>query len=144
MLKLKCVNSVLLTILIFFTYKLITTLNEYNDIAIRSHNGVKSSVEIDDKRTIRLAVGILSKLSAIHRRNSIRLTWLKICHERPKEVFCRFFTDALDSKNKSDLIEEDNEYKDLVHMPFKGKLNSSFLKKYLWLERVSIDSIKGQ
>ena len=79
------------------------------------------------KKHITLAVGILSKLTAHSRRDSIRFTWFKMCQRRPHEVVCKFFTDVPSEENekiKNRTLEEERENQDMLFMPYRG------MKKY--------------
>lgn len=94
-----------------------------------------SFINKDKKPHILFAVGILSKLSAIDRRNGVRDTWLKECLERPTKVICRFFTDEIrsDTVNRELYIHEQKNHQDLEYMPYKGGYN--FALRLLWMFR---------
>ena len=77
------------------------------------------------KRYVRLVVGVLSKLSAMSRRDAIRATWFQVCRENRDHVVCTFFTDSFNetSMQQSMYANEKMINDDLVYMPIKGGLN---------------------
>jgi len=111
------------------------TLEKQNDVKDASQPVLPtpSFVNKDKKPHILFAVGILSKLSALDRRNGVRDTWMKTCLERPTEVLCRFFTDEIrsDTANRELYIQEQINNHDLEYMPYKGGYN--FALRLLWM-----------
>ena len=74
----------------------------------------------EEPKSVLLVVGILSKLSAISRRESIRFTSMRDCESRSESVICRFFTDKINTTNKTAKSEQ-FENDDMIFMPYKGK-----------------------
>ena len=73
----------------------------------------------EELKSVLLVVGILSKLSAISRRESIRFTWMRDCKSRSESIICRFFTDKINTTNKAAKSEQ-FENDDMIFMPYEG------------------------
>lgn len=78
----------------------------------------------NEKKPVKLVVGILSILTALNRRNAIRLSWFQVCVKNPKDLACVFFTDSFDEQNATNTayLEEQQRNNDLQYMPYRGKL----------------------
>ena len=50
-----------------------------------------------------LAVGVLNRLHLKKRRDVIRMTWFKVCKQKPKLVRCNFFTDSFEGLKKPEV-----------------------------------------
>lgn len=82
---------------------------------------------------VALVVGVLSKLTARNRRDSVRLTWFQSCR-RHSTVVCRFFTDTIEDialEEKRRYVNESNTHNDLIFMPYKGGHN--FALRLVWM-----------
>ena len=124
-LLLKGVKSIIFSILTVFTVSTIYYYHKQTKKIVKPE--IKKeylqinypSEDVPDKRRLLLAVGILSKLSALSRRMAIRTTWFNVCKDNVEKVDCTFFTDV-PKVTQANLTKEE-EYNDIVYMPYHGK-----------------------
>lgn len=124
--------TLFLILIIFLTFVSITKLTislKYQRTATVVNDGK------ENQRHVVLVVGILSKLTAFSRRESIRLTWMRKCEIEKSLVECYFFSDDYTNSTqhiKERILKEETENKDIIFMPYKGTFFIILVERRYW------------